>query len=243
MGATQAFFLAAISFSSAALLARPPGRIVAVGDVHGDYEAMQHTLRVARLIDDEDRWTGGTTTLVQLGDILDRGVREHECWDLLQKLKAEAPASGGLVVGLLGNHEVLNVMGRAGSFIHSHSHTAFGSDRSVAWSPGGQLARELASCPVAAIIGDSVFVHANLPADATRESLEELNTHTREWLEGTRLAPPAGLLGGVGSPVWDRSLSSPPGVEPLGQDCKMLNPPSAGLVWRTWWLGIRHKPK
>ena len=49
------------------------------------------------------RRCGGDTMLVQLGDILDRGDSEVECWELLQRLKAEAPTSGGGVVCLVGN--------------------------------------------------------------------------------------------------------------------------------------------
>ena len=41
---------------------------------------------MAGLIDDEARWAGGDTTLVQLGDVLDRGDSERECWDLLLQL-------------------------------------------------------------------------------------------------------------------------------------------------------------
>ena len=50
------------------------------------------------------RRCGGDTMLVQLGDILDRGDSEAECWELLQRLKEEAPASGGGVVCLIGIH-------------------------------------------------------------------------------------------------------------------------------------------
>ena len=39
-------------------------RIVAVGDLHGDYQAWQTIASAAGLIDASGHWAGGTTTLV-----------------------------------------------------------------------------------------------------------------------------------------------------------------------------------
>src|ERR1700752_2839721 len=56
------------------LQAKPaPDRIVAVGDLHGDYEAWEAIAQAAGLVDAKGRWSGGSTTLVQMGDIADRG--------------------------------------------------------------------------------------------------------------------------------------------------------------------------
>ena len=41
-------------------------RLVAIGDLHGDFEKAQRAFRVGGLIDEQDRWTGGTTTAVQV---------------------------------------------------------------------------------------------------------------------------------------------------------------------------------
>ena len=207
------------------IAAEAPSRVVAFGDLHGDFEATLLVLRCAGLIDDEQRWSGGDTTLVQLGDILDRGDSERECWGLLQRLKAEAPASGGRVVCLVGNHEVLNVAGRAAAFLHPSGHTAFGPDRVAAWAQGGPLATALAECPVVAIVGDSAFVHAGLPAGArafTRDDVERLNAQMRRWLLDPLEPTPEWIWGGEGSPVWDRSLSLPSGSDLDEDDCATL---------------------
>ena len=66
-------------------------------------------LQIAKLVDDESNWIGGTCHLVQLGDILDRGDSERSCIDLLFKLRKQAEEAGGKVHVLLGNHEVMNV--------------------------------------------------------------------------------------------------------------------------------------
>ncbi len=86
-------------------------RVVAVGDVHGDFDHFVGILQQAGLIDAERRWTGGTATLVQTGDILDRGTQGRQVMDLLITLEEQAPKDGGRVIVLLGNHEVMNLVG------------------------------------------------------------------------------------------------------------------------------------
>ena len=97
----------------AALLAagRAPSRVVAVADVHGAYPELVALLQRVRLIDRHLQWTGGTASLVQVGDVIDRGTRSRECLDLVMALERQAARRGGRVIPLLGNHEVMNVMG------------------------------------------------------------------------------------------------------------------------------------
>ena len=60
--AIAAFFAILATSATAA-----PQRIVAVGDLHGDYDAWQTIARSAGIIDARGHWAGGRTTLVQLG--------------------------------------------------------------------------------------------------------------------------------------------------------------------------------
>ena len=48
-------------------------RIVAIGDLHGDYANYLATLKAAGLVDKKGKWSGGKTHLVQTGDIPYRG--------------------------------------------------------------------------------------------------------------------------------------------------------------------------
>jgi hypothetical protein len=86
-------------------------RIVAVGDVHGAYERFVAILRAAGILDERERWSGGRAHLVQLGDALDRGSEGPRVLDLLMRLERQARSAGGRVHALLGNHEVMNIMG------------------------------------------------------------------------------------------------------------------------------------
>jgi Calcineurin-like phosphoesterase len=90
-------------------------RVVAVADLHGDYERFVFILTHPQidLVDAELHWKGGRTHLVQLGDILDRGNRAKDILDLLMRLEKEAAEAGGMVHVLLGNHEEMNITGIA----------------------------------------------------------------------------------------------------------------------------------
>ncbi|MDH3524863.1 MAG: metallophosphoesterase [Acidobacteriota bacterium] len=99
-------------------------RVVAVGDVHGSLDSLVAILRSAGLIDGDDRWIGGTATLVQTGDLVDRGAQVREVLDLVMRLEQEASAAGGRVIALLGNHELFNLVGYYGGDTTSHQEFA-----------------------------------------------------------------------------------------------------------------------
>jgi hypothetical protein len=86
-------------------------RVIAIGDVHGDYEAFTSILSQAGLLDNMRRWTGRNAILVQTGDFFDRGPRVREVMDLMMNLERQAQADGGRVIVLLGNHETMNLLG------------------------------------------------------------------------------------------------------------------------------------
>lgn len=87
------------------------GRIVVVGDAHGDYDNFVAVLRQAGIINRRTNWNAGTTHLVQLGDVPDRGPDTHKIIQLLQKLERQAQRAGGHVHVLIGNHEAMNMFG------------------------------------------------------------------------------------------------------------------------------------
>jgi calcineurin-like phosphoesterase family protein len=91
--------------------AEPPESVVVIGDVHNDFDDFVAILRRTSLIDQQNHWTGGKTTFVQVGDLLDRGPKPREVMDLMMALEKEAAQAGGRVVGLLGNHEMMNIQG------------------------------------------------------------------------------------------------------------------------------------
>lgn len=85
--------------------------VVAIGDIHGAYGSLTRLLIANQLVDEQLHWSAGTTHLVSLGDLLDRGPKSKQVMDLLIRLQVEAEAAGGKVHVLLGNHEAMNLMG------------------------------------------------------------------------------------------------------------------------------------
>lgn len=102
---------AAAQSNDAACDIRTSERVVAVGDVHGAFNAFVGILRAAQLINAGNRWIGGRAVLVQNGDVLDRGPDSRRAVDLLRRLEGDASRSGGRVVSLLGNHELMRITG------------------------------------------------------------------------------------------------------------------------------------
>ena len=67
------------------------GRILAIGDLHGNYPGFKRILHEAGILDAHGHWCARDTHLVQLGDILGRGGEPGKIFKLLKRLEEEAP--------------------------------------------------------------------------------------------------------------------------------------------------------
>ena len=201
------------------------GRVVAVGDLHGDLESTRKALRVAGAIDGADRWIGKELTLVQTGDVLDRGDDEKEIYELLWKLKRESTKAGGQVVLLNGNHEMMNGAGDM-RYVTENGFEDFADvdastlgearnrvptlaqGRVAAFLPGGPWALKIAANPIIAQIGTTLFAHGGVRSQHVRYGLSTLNRQATSWLLGAEpTTPPA--LSDAESPVWTRRYGEP----------------------------------
>lgn len=105
-----------------------PGRIIVIGDIHGDFKVLRDSLKLAELIDKDDNWIGGNTIVVQVGDQIDRCRYKYKAcnsvgatvddegndWVILKymtELHNKASKSKGAVYSLVGNHELMNIDG------------------------------------------------------------------------------------------------------------------------------------
>jgi hypothetical protein len=147
----------------------PKERRIAIGDVHGELDGLREILRHAGLIDGRDSWTGGGSLLIQTGDVIDRGPHSRECVRLLRSLQSEALRSGGQVVRLCGNHELMLLQG-------NYDYTNFAD-------PSG-LARELRDESIAGKIlasfsdGSRLYTHAGLRSDIRSATENEVGSRT-----------------------------------------------------------------
>jgi hypothetical protein len=107
-------------------------RIVAIGDLHGDYTNYLKALQGAGVVDARGKWIGGETHLVQLGDIPDRGANTLKIIAHLQKLAEQARRKGGRVHTLLGNHEAMNTYGDL-RYVSEGEFAAFAERDASAW--------------------------------------------------------------------------------------------------------------
>lgn len=105
-------------------------RVVAMSDVHGAYGAFVRTLQASELVDSNLRWTGGQAHLVVTGDLLDRGADSRPVMDLLMRLEGEAAVAEGYVHVLLGNHEVMNLVGDL-RYVADAEYAAFADDETA----------------------------------------------------------------------------------------------------------------
>jgi hypothetical protein len=153
------------------------GRIVAVGDVHGGYDEFVAVLRAAGVIDGRRRWTGGAMHLVQTGDVLDRGSHSKKVMDLLMSLEKEAIKARGRVHALIGNHEVMNILGDL-RYVSADEYAAFRTG-------GSAELRERAF----ALLADP----ARLEDAAYRRQWEE--EHPLGWVEHRQAFAPEGKYG------------------------------------------------
>ncbi len=179
---------------------------------------------------------GGKLVVVQTGDLIDRGDDDRKVLDLVEKIKTEAPKSGGEVVALVGNHEIMN--GELDfRYVTRGAFAAFsdvtpkddgaamaatkvdGSQRgrAAAFLPGGTYARMLARRPVIARVGDSIFVHGGVLPKHVRAGLDGINESARAWLNGEARSLAKELTAEDG-PLWTRMYSAAPSRE----DCAVL---------------------
>lgn len=103
--------VALLGAPAAPLVAQGTARLVAIGDIHGEIDGFKRILQAAGLADATGRWTGRRAQLIQTGDYTDRGTGTRAVLDLLMALEQQARRDGGRAFALLGNHEVMNLIG------------------------------------------------------------------------------------------------------------------------------------
>lgn len=105
------FVLVVFALTFAPISAQGPARIIAIGDIHGSIDGFKSILKATGLADGNGKWTGGRAQLIQTGDYTDRGEGTRAVLDLLMALEDQAKEAGGRAFVLLGNHEVMNLIG------------------------------------------------------------------------------------------------------------------------------------
>ena len=156
------------------------GRVIALGDIHGDIDTLFMALYTARVIGVNAEWIGGNTTVVQLGDQIDRKrysnftdttrCPELEVLQYTEYLHTEAKKSNGNFFSLLGNHEIYSTSSNARKnrydfyFNYASEADLACFDRPKLFEPGKGLiaSKVFAVRPVVIQIEKFVFSHADV---------------------------------------------------------------------------------
>lgn len=160
-------------------------RIIIIGDVHGDIKRFKNILIEANIINNNLEWIAEPpeTIVLQLGDQIDSKNRFNsiEDWEVLKdyemlyftnNLNLIARPKGGYCISLIGNHELMNIIGDF-SYVSANSSS---SDRNILFRPKGSLALLLAKRPIICKIGDLLFCHAKFDI----EHLNLLKKHNKK---------------------------------------------------------------
>jgi hypothetical protein len=207
-------------------------RVIAVGDVHGDYDQLVAVLKSASLIDDQLNWSGGKAHLVQTGDVLDRGPDSRKAMDLIMKLEKQAEEAGGHVHALIGNHEAMNVFGdlrytskaEFASYLEENSKDRDSTDPAhppgyvehrKQLGPDGYYGKWIVSHDAVIKINDSLFMHGGISAKYVGMKIKDINERVRAELKGDAKLD-GGIVKDPDGPLWYRGLTSADTVlEPL----------------------------
>lgn len=166
--------------------------IWAVGDIHGARARVQTMLSQAGIVDGSGAWNAGASIGVCIGDYFNRGEDGAGVVTWLGQLQRQARASGGDVIALVGNHDVLmygvlaeqervpygEIAGRwllnGGRFLDLERLT---HDReAVEW---------IRSLPAMALLDGSLFLHSDTTAYLELgTSIEQVNETVRMILRG-----------------------------------------------------------
>ncbi|MCL2822654.1 MAG: metallophosphoesterase [Polyangiaceae bacterium] len=212
------------------------GRVIAIGDLHGDMNATIRALRTANVIDNNNKWSAGNAVLVQTGDILDRGDDERAILDLFQRLQSEAEQSGGAIHTLIGNHEVMNIEGDF-RYVTHNGFTTFENvvsppnpiietktptiqiPRALAFAPGGPYAKQLAKHHTIIMVNNTVFAHGSVLPKHVKYGIGKINRDVQNWMNNTTRNLPT-IMSNDDAPTWSRRFSSP-NLNPT--DCQTLS--------------------
>ncbi|KAJ9072778.1 hypothetical protein DSO57_1023708 [Entomophthora muscae] len=195
-------------------------KVVAIGDLHGDYDTALKTYRMAEIVDEEGHWMGGSElTVVQTGDVLDRGDDTIKLFRWIMQLQNEAAQAGGTMVQLLGNHEVMNLK-EDYRYVTDQEIASFGGEeaRAEAFSKDGWLGQYLRSRNITHQIGNTVFVHGGITSNWAELGVDAINRESSGYLmdDSTKKLKRRKIFSShEDSPLWFRGFSRDADCEQL----------------------------
>lgn len=159
-------------------------RIIAVGDIHGDFEGLLEILEFSNALD--------ISILITTGDTIDRGDDTIKVLDFF--------ISHNETFHLLGNHEQMNLLGMF-DYVSEGDIQTFGGRkiREKAFLRKGKYRDYLMGLEIAKQFGDILFVHAGISLEIALRYRTLENINSLFWKDSE--------LKGNNGPVWYRGYA------------------------------------
>ena len=166
-------------------------RVIAIGDIHGDKDALVRALQLAKVVDAQDPmvWIGGNDIVVQIGDLLNKAEqRDIDTLLYISNIEEKSRAAGGSIVVTVGDHDLHNVPKIWKDIV----------------SPNKPFPTWM---HVVYIVDKTLFVHGSLSEAAIGRagSIKDMNDQAEAWLSGKGAKP--NWIGRGDGPVWSRLYS------------------------------------
>ncbi len=205
--------------------------VYATSDLHGDAGWFLHWLVCAGLVRVSAAgydWVSPKAALVVCGDVADdkRGAAHDDAllerrgfdgfggvrrgsgtWNALAFISFLVARRGAKIVVVLGNHELMNVLGDPGAAGYKRAVTAEEESRRGGWGPSGGMRALLGEPLVAVCAGKFLFMHAEPPLFGPNVMFGKPRAPLAEFTVGLNRAARADLADPlVRMAVWGRSL-------------------------------------
>lgn len=188
-------------------------KVMAISDIHGDYEHFAEILVNFGVIDKSTNWTWDNGHLVICGDVFDRGDHVTECLWLIYRLEKQAALAGGAVHYLMGNHELMVLRGDL-RYVHKKYMKGIGHRKRAKYDdlfgPDTEFGRWLRTKHAVMRVNDIAYLHGGLSPSVMQFGFDigEINELARSALDlsGPRLlfSDTAQWLFGGHGPFWYR---------------------------------------
>ncbi len=142
------------------LISLPPrGKVILVGDTHGDLEASQIVIK---------KYLKLWNKVIFLGDYVDRGPKSKENIDYLL---SEREKNSEQLYLLLGNHDGCNIIG------------CYPRDfwNSLAKGQVEYYANQFSKLPLAVSVGDIIALHGGLPSINSLDEIDNIKDGDENW--------------------------------------------------------------
>lgn len=163
------------------------GKIIVIGDLHGDIESLKLILKYSNLVDENENWIAENVLLIQVGDVLNKGIYGPYIYDLLFDLQKQSKKKNSKIMLLLGNHEQNNLCGNFRSVIDEEIKVVFHNNyenRIYNFSNiNGYYYKRLIRLPSIIKVNNIIYTHGGINNKSSQFSVDLTNIKIRLQIE------------------------------------------------------------